>query len=254
RRGKIRDAATYIDLRFLVALFLGIAVALVTLASLMKYLLEEHETPTFGLFFGLIAGSSVLVAQMIRSWKWVTPIAAVVGAIIAYQLTGPSSGGTILPFDEGDVGEFGYVLICGMIAICAMILPGISGSYLLVLLGRYEWLLDTIRGLKDFDFDRERLFLFGAFGCGAVVGILSFAKFLRWLLDRHHDLTMAVLGGFMVGSLRKLWPFKNVAEHNRMPHDLGEAWLPLILAVVGFAFVLGLSRVAKMRSGRSEAT
>ncbi|MCA8961429.1 MAG: DUF368 domain-containing protein [Planctomycetes bacterium] len=244
RRGRFRDAAEHLDLRFLVPLGLGIAVALVTLASLMKYLLEHQRGPTYGAFFGLIAASTFLVGKMIRRRSALVFAAGVVGAIAAYWLTRPESGGTILPFGPDDVGEPFYAFICGAIAICAMILPGISGSYLLVLLGKYEWVIGILHGLKKGDVTSEDLLLLSVFAAGCLIGILAFSKFLRWLLERFHDPTLGLLCGFMLGSLRKLWPFKNAADYNRLPHGFDEAWLPIALAAGGAAIVLALALTA----------
>ncbi len=253
KAGNFGDAARHIDLRFLLVLGLGIGVAVLTLAGVMKTLLEDHRTPTFGLFFGLILASGALVGRMIRRWSAASIVLLPVGAVFAYWLTRPESGGTILPFGPEQVGEHGYAFICGAIAICAMILPGISGSYLLLLLGMYDWVLGCIRSLRRFDISTEQLIIFIVFACGALLGLLMFSKLLRWLLAKYHDPTLALLCGFMLGSLRKLWPFKTITDANRWPNDSAELWLPAVLAVVGVAAVFALTMFASSLASTSHA-
>lgn len=213
-------AALHVDLRFLVSLLLGIGIGIVSLARLMRYLLEHQPLPTWSLFFGLIFASSVLVARMIERWNVVTVVCGIVGAGFAYWLMGqlPATGPDSLI----------YLFACGMVAICAMILPGISGAFILVILGNYanvtraidefvHGCTDSLRLTASGDFSAaiDELGALGpqvtmltvfAIGCG--LGLIGFSKFLRWLLARHEPQTMALLCGFMFGSLRKIWPFK----------------------------------------------
>lgn len=197
-------AIRYLDLRFIIPLGIGILTGVVSLASLMHYLLDYHLQLTLSLFFGLILASSVLVAQMVQRWTVLNVLAFVVSTIGVYILVGEHA---IQP-PEGNL----YVFFCGMIAICAMILPGISGALILILLGKYHdvtGLLKTIpRELLKGNIDWNGLLTVLVFVLGCLLGLILFSKVLRWLLHNYHTLTMAVLCGLMVGSLRRIWPFK----------------------------------------------
>ena len=252
RAGRLADAARHIDLRFLVALVVGIGIGVVGLAGLMHHLLEHEMASTFGAFFGLILGSTIVVAGLIEEWSPTTMVAALAGAIFAYWLTGQ------VPVVADP--SAGYIFFCGMIAICAMILPGISGSFILLILGMYFHVTGVLKGLASGDVTGDGLVTLAAFGAGALVGILSFSKILRVLLDRAHSLTMAVLCGFMFGSLRRIWPFKIESVEtidrefkekvffNVWPWETdGAIVLPLVLLAAGFALVLALERFASRR-------
>ena len=204
---RIADAARRIDLRFLVALFVGIGTGVVGLASLMNHLLTDASTrpATLAAFFGLILASSVLVARMARDERSGSPApllgAGVLGAVFAFWLTGLRASG-------GGDPTLPYVFMSGAIAICAMILPGISGAFLLVLLGMYVPVTGILKRLPSFDLSGNDLVMLVTFASGCAIGLLSFSRFLRWLLRHHGAITLAVLGGFMIGSLRKIWPFQ----------------------------------------------
>lgn len=252
RAGRIADAAQYIDLRFLVALAAGIGTGVIGLAGIMHHLLEHEMASTFGAFFGLILGSTLMVAGLIERWDPTTMFAAMAGAIFAYWLTGQ------VPVVAEPSAL--YIFFCGMIAICAMILPGISGSFILLILGMYFHVTGVLKGLASGDITGDGLMTLAAFAAGAAVGILSFSKLLRVLLEKAHALTMAVLCGFMFGSLRRIWPFKLEAVEtidkefkekvffNVWPWETdGAVLLPLVLIVAGFALVRFLERFAATR-------
>ena len=208
-----RAAAEHIDLRFLVALGVGVGSGIVVLGSLMHHLLETSGNVamtcplTMAAFFGLIVASAVHVGRMIKNWTFATTVLIIVGALVAYRITG-SPTADVKP-------EPGFLFLCGMIAICAMILPGISGSFIMLLLGVYNVITGAISALKSdvltvsLTVDTWNHFqTLAIFACGCIVGILGFSKILRWLLGNFHNATMAVLCGFMIGSLRALWPFQ----------------------------------------------
>ncbi len=203
RARRWRSAAEHVDLRFLLALGAGIVLGIGGLASTMHYLLDHHATLTWAFFFGLILGSSWLVARLVPSWSPATGVAALLGTAFAFWLVGQLP--TTAP--EGNW----YIFLCGCIAICAMILPGISGAFILVLLGMYFPITGILKNALHGDVTPQGLAAIAVFVTGCAIGLLSFCKFLRWLLDRHEALTMATLGGFMIGSLRKIWPFKEDA-------------------------------------------
>ncbi|MCA9015754.1 MAG: DUF368 domain-containing protein, partial [Planctomycetaceae bacterium] len=198
------EAAQHLDLRFIIPLGVGILTGVVSLASLMHYLLDYHLQLTLSLFFGLILASSFLVAQMVSRWTVSNVIAFVASLVGVYLLVGEHA---VKP-PEGNL----YVFLCGMIAICAMILPGISGALILILLGKYHditGLLKTIpKELLKGNIDWNGLLTVFVFVSGCLLGLILFSKVLRWLLHSYHTLTMAVLCGLMVGSLRRIWPFK----------------------------------------------
>lgn len=177
---------------FLLALLTGIIVSFVSFMRLAKYLLENHPVLIWSFFFGLIIASIFLVAKQISKWNISTLLSVLVGALIAYYITTlPSLASNSNPY---------FLCIAGAIAICAMILPGISGSFILVILGAYKTLSDA---LHDFDIKNITLFAFGA-----LAGLLSFSKALKWLFKHYYNLTLALLTGFIFGSLNKVWPWK----------------------------------------------
>ena len=246
RRGELLAAARHIDLRFLVTLGCGVAIGVVSLAGLMHYLLEHQRQHTQAAFFGLILASSLLVFRMIPRWSPRIAVAAVLGAVSAFIIVG-------LPLLNSPPEGDGYVFLSGATCICATILPGISGAYVLVILGKYHQVTGLLREMLHGAIPLEGLATLGAFALGAIVGLLTFSKILRRLLARFETPTLAVLCGFMLGSLRKIWPFKvdlnpDVAElklkqfRNVWPETLDSTvLLSLLLAAAAFAFVLLLN-------------
>ncbi len=239
-------AASHVDLRFLVTLGLGILSGIAGLASLMNYLLSDQVELTLSGFFGLILASSWIVARSIPRWTPTRGLLAGAGAIFAFWLVAQ-------PFSDGHDG-YGYILLCGMIAICAMILPGISGAFILLIMGMYEHITGVLRGLLHGELTADNLLTVAVFALGCSLGLLGFSKFLRWLLARYQAPTMAVLCGFMLGSLRKIWPFK-AGESVDLTHDeLHNAWpkafdghllLAIGIALGGIALVLTLDWVTR---------
>jgi putative membrane protein len=198
---------------FLLALFAGIILSIVSLAKLITHLLETTPIAIWSFFFGLVLASIPLVAKKVKTWNGSRIFAFTAGAIIAFLITD-------LPPVE-DPGASWYLFVSGMIAICAMILPGISGSFILLLLGSYSTVLNAVNQ-RDF-------VSIGIFGLGCVIGILSFSRLLKWMFDRYHDITVAILSGFLLGSLNKIWPWKHTLEfyikHRGEPN---EKMVPLI--------------------------
>ena len=203
RQRQFAAAARHIDLRFLVALGCGILLGVAGLANAMHYLLGDHTRRmlTIAVFFGLILASTILVGRMIKQWSPVTVLGLVAGAVVAYWLVGQQ-------FLQSPPAGNGYVFLCGMIAICAMILPGISGAFILLVLGKYEDMIGILRKLLHGDIHATEAVTIAVFLSGCILGLLGFSKLLRWLLARFEVAMMAVLCGFMAGSLRKIWPFK----------------------------------------------
>ena len=179
---------------FITSLLLGILVSYVSFMRLAKYLIEEHPVLIWSFFFGLIVASIFFVGRQIKSWNLPVFISLLLGAIAAYYITTiPSMASNEHPL---------FLFFAGALAICAMILPGISGSFILVIIGAYKTLSDA---LHDFNFKKIALFTIGA-----VVGLLSFSHVLKWLFKHYHNITLALLTGFIFGSLNKIWPWKEV--------------------------------------------
>ena len=179
---------------FLLALLSGVFVSIVSLVKGVEWVLEHHPILLWSFFFGLILASIVYIGKQIKTTAkdFKIFVAIAIGAVIAYLIT------TINPSETSDTNLF--LFFAGALAICAMILPGISGAFILVIIGAYAPVLEAInsRNLKT-------ILIFGA---GAVVGLLSFSKLLKWLFEKYHRITLAVITGFMIGSLNKIWPWK----------------------------------------------
>lgn len=239
----------HINGSFLLPLFAGIFISIISLAKLITYLLETHPLLLWGFFFGLIVSSVYLVAKQIKKWNISAIIGIIVGTAIAYYIT------ILPPMTQPDA--LWYVFLSGAIAICAMILPGISGSFILLLLGSYEFVLGAVKDLK--------LLVIGVFAAGCLTGLLSFSKLLNWLFKKYHDLTVAILSGFLVGSLNKIWPWKETLEvfvkHQGEPNEKiiplvqqnvlpasfeGDAQLLLVavMVIIGLSTIILLERLA----------
>jgi putative membrane protein len=238
-RFKIREALTSVSWPFLVPVGLGILLATFSLAEVLSWLLDRYPVIVWSFFFGLILASVLTVSRVIRTWRIPIVLAIVLGGIAAYFLFG------MIPVSTPNASWF--IFGSGFIAICAMILPGISGAYILVLLGKYQYILEALNN-KD-------LFPLLVISAGAFVGLISFAQILGWLLKRYHDLTMAVLIGLMLGSLRKIWPWKETIttfidsqgneipalQSNIIPGSFNsEVGLALLFMFIGILVVSGL--------------
>lgn len=245
RTGQWRKAAAHIDLRFCLTLGLGIASGILALAKLMKFLLTEHPQPTHSVFFGLIAASSLLVAQIVKRWTAPRIALAIGGAVFAFWLTG------LIETKVESVG-YGYLFFCGLIAICAMILPGISGSFILLIMGMYHHVIDVVSDVAHGQITWDHIVFVAVFASGCVIGLVGFSKLLRLLLTHYESTTMAVLCGFMFGSLRKVWPFQTDGRIWPFQFQDGDAWpataeilVSSVLAVVAAAAVLVVEMIAR---------
>lgn len=196
RKEGVAAAWKSINGNFLVTLLSGILLSILSLARLFKYLLDNEPVLLWSFFFGLIAASVWLVAKMIRHWKVIHILSFIVGTLVSYWLTVVHPG-------YGSEAMW-YIFLSGAVAICAMILPGISGSFILLLMGTYSAVLGAI---SDYNFA-----LLGVFSAGCVVGLLSFSRFLSWTLQNYYYITVAMLAGFLLGSLNKIWPWKETLE------------------------------------------
>lgn len=231
---------------FLLALFAGIFISVVSLAKAIKYLLENEPILLWSFFFGLVLASIIYIAKQIKKWNFIASLVLIIGVFTAYYIT------TLNPL-VGENSSLLFMFIAGALAICAMILPGVSGAFILVLLGAYKPILSAV--------SEKDLKTIAVVGLGAIVGLLSFSKILKWLFNHYKDYTLAVLTGFIIGSLNKIWPWKETItwrtnshgeqvpfnQQSVLPFNFdGDAQLLLavILSFVGFALILGMERLA----------
>ena len=192
----IKSFWTHINGNFLIALLTGIAISIMSLAKVITHLLETHSQLLWGFFFGLIVASVYIVGKQVNKWDINNIISLIIGSSIAFYIT------ILNPMQNPDA--LWFVFLSGSIASCAMILPGISGSFILLLLGSYEFILVAITGFK--------LDVITIFCLGCITGLLAFSKLLNWLFKKYHDITIALLTGFLIGSLNKIWPWKETIQ------------------------------------------
>ena len=242
--GKIAAFWKAINGNFLCSLLLGIGISVFSLAKLITYLLVHEPVLVWSFFFGLVLASTWFVSKDIKEWNWKTITSFILGALVAYYITVATPA-------ETPTNLF-FIFLCGAIAICAMILPGISGSFILVLLGKYFYIMEAV---KTFNIPVMLVFI-----CGAAIGITSFSRVLSFALRRFHDITISVLAGFMLGSLNKVWPWKEtietytdshgivkpLVEANIMPNQL--VWEAVGLMVLGYAIVYFLEKLSMKTS------
>ena len=231
---------------FLLSLFIGIFISIISLAKAIKYLLENEPILLWSFFFGLVLASIIYIAKQITKWNFVSIVVLVLGAFLAYYIT------TLNPL-VNESSSLMFMFLAGAVAICAMILPGISGAFILVLLGAYKPILTAVneRDIKTV----------GIVGLGAIVGLLLFSKVLKWLFANYKNYTLAVLTGFIIGSLNKIWPWKETLTWRINSHGIkvpfnqqsvspfsfdGDAQFigAVILALFGFALILLMEKLA----------
>ena len=264
--GRFRELWKHINGNFLLCLFAGIGISVISLAGLMQMLLSDFPIQTWAFFFGLIVASSIFILRGINGWKLREWALLTFGVLLGVTIC------TLSPTQTPDA--LWFIFLSGAIAICAMILPGISGSFILLILGKYQYIMSAISGLVSGTGFGKNLLILGTFLLGAVIGILAFSKFLHWLLARWQKGTMIVLAGFIIGSLVKVWPWSNmeaivcsqfpavetldqaaktaaIAEHASMiePHYLSAA----LFAVIGFTLVTGIELAGKALSKKKMA-
>lgn len=220
---KWKKALERVHFRFIITLYLGVAIAIFCMASYMHYLMETYPVETWSAFFGLIAGSIIIVFKEVQKWTLIRVILVLLGAASGWFICG------LIPTKTPDT--FWFYSLCGVIAICAMILPGISGSFLLLVLGKYyeitgavKTIFNSVKMALKFDFagawelvvSANIFWMLLAFQIGQLAGIVGFSRFLKWLLSRWHEATMCVLTGLMIGAMRRIWPWK----HELLKHEI----------------------------------
>ena len=230
--GKIAAFWKGINANFLLSIVGGIGISIFSLAKIITYLLVYHPILVWSFFFGLVLASTWFVSKDIKQWNWKTILSFVVGAVIAFYITVATPAET--------PSNLLFIFLCGAIAICAMILPGISGSFILVLLGKYFYIMEAV---KTFNVPVMLVFI-----------CLLYTSFA---LRKFHDITIAVLAGFMLGSLNKVWPWKETIEtyvdSHGMTKPLVEAniapnqfvWEAVGLMILGFGIVYFLEKLSQ---------
>lgn len=242
----IKAAWQQMDGTFLISVLLGAATSLVLMSRILHFLIEEQPIMLWSFFFGLVLASAVYVAKQIKNWTLIRAMLLMAGTAFAALIS-------ISPSVQLDVTSPISLFFAGSIAICAMILPGISGSFILLLLGMYGHMIGV---LKSFEWVSM-----GIFAGGCLVGIMVFSRFLAWQLKHHHDSTMALLTGFMLGALLKLWPWKTVVSYRlnssgeQVPFIESPVWpwlqsepqisVAIVAVIIGFSIVFVMDRLAK---------
>lgn len=247
RKEGIKAFWNKINGNFLLALFAGIFISVLSLAKFLSWLLENEPVLLWSFFFGLVVASVFFVGKEIQKWNLGTVVVFVLGAVVAYFITE-------LPVSE-NTDSLPYLFMSGALAVCAMILPGISGAFILVLLGSYKTILDAVH-------ERDIKIVLTV-ALGAIVGLLSFARLLKWMFNNYKNITLALLTGFILGSLNKIWPWKKVLQTrtfgdktivvddvNVLPGAFegdNQLMLAIILAILGFSLIFILEKAASKK-------
>ena len=245
-KGQFKAFWKHINGTFLVSIVLGIGISVVLLAGLMQTLLTVYPIQTWAFFFGLIVASSIFILRGISGWKLREVLFLILGCVLGVTVC------TLSPTQTPDA--LWFIFLSGAIAICAMILPGISGSFILLILGKYQYIMAAISGLVAGENFGQNLLILCVFLVGAVVGILGFSKFLHWLLARWNKETLIVLAGFIIGSLVKVWPWSN-AEALAQAEAAGGLQIgwAILFALIGFSLVTGIEIAGKIIGKKKEA-
>jgi putative membrane protein len=241
--GKFKEFWRHINGGFLLSLVVGIGVSVISLATVMQTLLSDFPIQTWAFFFGLIVASSIFILRGISGWGLREILFLIGGILLGVTIC------TLSPTQTPDA--LWFIFLSGAIAICAMILPGISGSFILLILGKYQYILGAVSDLVAGQNIAGNLLIIGVFAIGAVVGILSFSKFLHWILSRWHKQALIILAGFIIGSLVKIWPWNN-------PEAIAQAELTgslhigssIIIALIGFSLVTGIEIAGKITANK----
>jgi putative membrane protein len=258
KEGFFKAWRTY-NLGFLIALFSGVAISIISLAKLITWLLSNHPILVWSFFFGLVLASILYVGRQIFKWNLKVIGALLIATVLSYAIT--------LARPIGDTNSTWFLFFAGFIAIIAMILPGISGAFILLLLGAYKSIIGTItqlgEGISNLDWTAfsAAFIKISVFGLGAIFGLKVFSGVLNWLFKHHKDLILAILTGFMIGALNKIWPWKEVLEY-RINHSGDEVpfleksifptnyssdpliWEALLFTIIGFLTIFLLERIA----------
>ena len=241
-RLRFREAARRlgdIEWSLIIPLLIGIATAILLLAGVISHLLETYPEAMAGAFAGLVAASAWVAARLIKAPDW-THVAIVLVVIAAtFALLGLKGGEITDP-------SWPVIFGAGAIAICAMILPGISGSFLLLMLGMYEFVINAVN-------DRDIPIVL-VFGLGCIVGLALFSQVLDWSLRNHHDIVIAAMVGLMIGSFRVLWPWPDGVDSVALGAPSGTWFIPVLIGIASAAVVVGLTVLVERRASDAPRT
>ncbi|CAL2087130.1 Membrane protein [Tenacibaculum sp. 190524A02b] len=246
RKEGFKKAWKQLNGNFLASLFIGIFISVLSLAKAIAWLLDNHPILLWSFFFGLVLASVIYIAKQITKWNLLSVMLIILGTVLAYYIT------TLNPMVTESSSPL-FLFLAGALAICAMILPGISGSFILVLLGAYKPILTAV--------NNRDMTTIATVGVGTIVGLLSFSRILKWLFNNYKNYTLAALTGFIIGSLNKIWPWKEVITYRTNSHGEqvpfnersispfvyeGNAQLlyAIVLAIIGFSLILLLEKLA----------
>jgi putative membrane protein len=221
---------------FLLSLITGILFSLVTFVKLTAYFFDKYPILIWSFFLGLVLATIYVIYKLIKSWNYINIIFVIIATLISFYLT------KINAIDNINI-SLSYILICGIIAASAMIIPGISGALILVVLGLYSTMINAVDNLE---FDKIITFT-----SGAIIGLLSFSKIIKWMFSKNSSLTYSILLGFVIGSLSKVWPWKSELEQNILPSSyIGENYLfySIILISIGFLLIFSLEKIQKLNN------
>ncbi len=241
-KGRFKEFAKITDLYFLIALFAGVIIAIVLLARIFDFLFNQYPVFIWAFFFGLILASVYFVGKTVENWKLSAISSFIIGTVLAVMFT------FLTP--AGQNNSFFYLVLCGVVAVCSMILPGLSGSFVLILMGNYQ--LVAIDAINNRDINVLIPVLIGAVG-----GLVAFSHILAWVFKRYKDQTIAALTGFILGSLGIIWPWKSPIEElfgNKLkvigydyflPELNLEFFFAIIIMIIGFVCIWIMERSAQ---------
>ena len=245
-QGRFKAFWRHINGGFLLSLIAGIGLSVITLAGLMQMLLTTYPIQTWAFFFGLIVASSIFILRGISGWHLREYLMVILGVLLGATVC------TLSPTQTPD--GLWFIFLSGAIAICAMILPGISGSFILLILGKYQYIMGCISDLVSGTDVARNLMVLGVFAVGALVGIIGFSKLLHWLLARWNKEVLIVMAGFIIGSLVKIWPWGNPEAMLQAERAGGLLWgWAIIFAIIGFSLVTIIEITGKRLNRKQQA-
>ena len=245
-QGRFKDFWRHINGGFLLSLIAGIGFSVITLAGLMQMLLTTYPIQTWAFFFGLIVASSIFILRGISGWHLREYLMVILGVLLGATVC------TLSPTQTPD--GLWFIFLSGAIAICAMILPGISGSFILLILGKYQYIMGCISDLVSGTDVARNLMVLGVFAVGALVGIIGFSKLLHWLLARWNKEVLIIMAGFIIGSLVKIWPWGNPEAMLQAERAGGLLWgWALLFAIIGFSLVTIIEITGKRLNRKQQA-
>ena len=224
---------------FLLSLIIGIGVSLITFIKLTAYLFDKYPILIWSFFLGLVLATIFVIYKLVKSWNYINLIFVITSTFISFYI------GSI-NITAGIEVNLAYIFTCGIIAASAMIIPGISGALILVILGLYSTIINAVNNLE---YDK-----IVTFALGAIIGLLSFSKIIKWMFDKNSSLTYSILLGFVIGSLSEVWPWKSELGENILPSSyIGENYLfySIILISIGFLLIFLVEKIQKSNNWKN---